>query len=181
MDELLPRKAKPHTSPDIGIFPLRYRHYTLWRNKALNWETVSEHQLFVWFFLWQQCMCLGSPPVQLRFTLNLSSVLSAICRGEVKCSNMHFAIVAIPEDKNSNKQYRLFTIEHLMLQLLHTKANAQTWFQVSNPRTCLDSRNVICDLHRNSGSNMQLFQWLDTYTLHRTTPFQVSNPPSHEL
>ena len=184
MDELLPRKAKPHTSPDIGIFPLRYRHYTLWRNKALNWEAVSEHQLFVWFVLFVATICLGSPPVQLRFTLNLSQVYWVqYARGEVKCSNMHFAIVAIPEDKNSNKQYRLFTIEHLMLQLLHTKANAQTWFQVSNPRTCLDSRNVvICDLHRNNGSNIQLFQWLESYIhMHRTTPFQVSNPPSHEL
>ena len=95
MDELLPRKAKPHTSPDIGIFPLRYRHYTLWRNKALNWEAVSEHQLFVWFVLFVATICLGSPPVQLRFTLNLSSVL------------------------NWNKQYRLYTIEHLTVTKKH--------------------------------------------------------------
>ena len=113
-------------------------------------------------FLWQQCVsALHLFSWDSPWTSQVYWVQYA--RGEVKCSNMHFAIVAIPEDKNSNKQYRLFTIEHLMLQLLHTKANAQTWFQVSNPRTCLDSWNVICDLHRNSGSNIQLFQWLGTH------------------
>ena len=46
-------------------------------------------------FVFVATMCLGSPPVQLRFTLNLSSVL------------------------NWNKQYRLYTIEHLTVTKKH--------------------------------------------------------------
>ena len=174
----------------LFMFLLGYfEKYTRWRNKALNWEGTIEHLLLVWFIVHAHSNTI--PGVELSLIRCwVQHAVTAVCISRTR--QMHKQLHkwtcgnSCTHQYTCSQQHSLVCFECTMLSTLQEqgrwtwvgKANAQTWFLVSNLRTCLESWMLNAVYSTTTCCNCCTQQ---TICMHTTTPSQVLNPPSHAL